>query len=89
MPSHGRGDRVAVSRTHRRGPAKAIAALLVAAGKKRGGDHRSPPRGLKISIEWRRAPQAADVVTAPYPGFPTDLQAQIMALLTVAEVARR
>ena len=29
-------------------------------------------------------PQPADVVTLPYPGFPTDLQAQFMALLSVA-----
>ncbi len=28
--------------------------------------------------------QAVDVETAPYPGFPTDLQAQFMALMTVA-----
>jgi len=28
-----------------------------------------------------------DVATLPYPGFPTDLQAQLMALLTVAEGA--
>lgn len=28
-----------------------------------------------------------DVMTEPYPGFPTDLQAQIMALMTVAEGA--
>ncbi|MBT5195729.1 MAG: UDP-N-acetylglucosamine 1-carboxyvinyltransferase [Rhodospirillaceae bacterium] len=28
-----------------------------------------------------------DVSTAPYPGFPTDLQAQIMALMTVADGA--
>jgi UDP-N-acetylglucosamine 1-carboxyvinyltransferase len=30
-------------------------------------------------------PHSADVTTAPYPGFPTDLQAQIMALMTVAD----
>ncbi len=29
--------------------------------------------------------QAVDVTTLPYPGFPTDLQAQFMALLSVAE----
>jgi UDP-N-acetylglucosamine 1-carboxyvinyltransferase len=28
-----------------------------------------------------------DVMTEPYPGFPTDLQAQVMALMTVAEGA--
>ena len=29
--------------------------------------------------------RASDVVTEPYPGFPTDLQAQMMALMTLAE----
>ena len=28
-----------------------------------------------------------DIMTAPYPGFPTDLQAQVMALMAVAEGA--
>ena len=28
---------------------------------------------------------AVDIETAPYPGFPTDMQAQMMTLLTVAE----
>jgi UDP-N-acetylglucosamine 1-carboxyvinyltransferase len=28
---------------------------------------------------------ATDVTTEPYPGFPTDLQAQVMALLTIAD----
>ena len=30
-------------------------------------------------------PRAVDVVTSPYPGFPTDLQAQMMAMLSTAE----
>jgi UDP-N-acetylglucosamine 1-carboxyvinyltransferase len=34
-------------------------------------------------------PQAVDVITAPFPGFPTDLQAQLMACLTVARGASR
>jgi UDP-N-acetylglucosamine 1-carboxyvinyltransferase len=39
-------------------------------------------RGLMIS---RSGPlQATDIVTEPYPGFPTDLQAQFMALMAVA-----
>ncbi len=29
-------------------------------------------------------PRAVDLRTAPYPGFPTDMQAQLMALLAVA-----
>jgi len=34
----------------------------------------------------RRGPlKAANVRTAPYPGFPTDMQAQLMALMTIAE----
>ena len=32
-----------------------------------------------------RAPQPTDVSTLPYPGFPTDLQAQWMALMTLAD----
>jgi UDP-N-acetylglucosamine 1-carboxyvinyltransferase len=39
-----------------------------------------------IVLESNGPVQAVDeVVTLPYPGFPTDLQAQMMALLTVAE----
>jgi UDP-N-acetylglucosamine 1-carboxyvinyltransferase len=32
-----------------------------------------------------RRPRPADIVTAPFPGFPTDLQAQWMALLCIAD----
>ena len=42
------------------------------------------PRGLKVSRTNGRV-RAVDVVTAPFPGFPTDLQAQMMALLCCAE----
>ena len=39
-----------------------------------------------ISLDMRgNRPRAVDVSTAPYPAFPTDMQAQIMALNTVAE----
>ena len=40
-------------------------------------------RGVAVSMD--RRPHAVDVATAVYPGFPTDLQAQIMALLAVSE----
>ncbi len=40
-------------------------------------------RGLKVSGQGRV--KAVDVVTEPFPGFPTDLQAQMMALLCTAE----
>jgi UDP-N-acetylglucosamine 1-carboxyvinyltransferase len=38
-----------------------------------------------IRLERRGALRAKDVVTAPHPGFPTDLQAQYLALMTQAE----
>ena len=38
-----------------------------------------------ISLERCDNWQATDISTAPYPGFPTDLQAQFMALMTQAE----
>ncbi|HSH07763.1 MAG TPA: UDP-N-acetylglucosamine 1-carboxyvinyltransferase [Burkholderiales bacterium] len=38
-----------------------------------------------IAIEMRGRPRAVDVRTAPYPGFATDMQAQLLALNTVAE----
>ena len=41
-------------------------------------------RGLKVARKNGRV-KAVDVVTEPFPGFPTDLQAQMMALLCTAE----
>jgi UDP-N-acetylglucosamine 1-carboxyvinyltransferase len=42
------------------------------------------PRGLKVARRNGRI-RAVDVVTEPFPGFPTDLQAQMMALLCIAD----
>ena len=39
---------------------------------------------IELDMEGRR-PKAVSLVTAPYPAFPTDLQAQIIALNSVAE----
>ncbi len=41
-------------------------------------------RGLHVARKNGR-PHAVDVTTAPFPGFPTDLQAQMMAMLCTAE----
>ncbi len=38
---------------------------------------------IQLDMQGRR-PQAVDIVTAPYPGFPTDMQAQFCALNAVA-----
>jgi UDP-N-acetylglucosamine 1-carboxyvinyltransferase len=45
---------------------------------------KETPRGLKVARK-NGGIRAVDVETAPFPGFPTDLQAQMMALLTIAE----
>ena len=42
------------------------------------------PRGLTVARKNGRV-RAVDVVTEPFPGFPTDLQAQMMALMCTAE----
>jgi len=42
--------------------------------------------GLRIDGRGGR-PRGVDIITEPYPGFPTDLQAQMMALMTVADGA--
>ncbi len=42
--------------------------------------------GDSIALDMHgRRPRAVDIVTAPHPGFPTDMQAQFMALNCVAE----
>lgn len=38
-----------------------------------------------VRVKCNRIPTAVDIKTMPYPGFPTDMQAQFMAMLTVAE----
>jgi UDP-N-acetylglucosamine 1-carboxyvinyltransferase len=45
------------------------------------------PDGLRIRAPARA--RAVDFITAPFPGFPTDLQAQLMACLSVARGASR
>jgi UDP-N-acetylglucosamine 1-carboxyvinyltransferase len=48
-----------------------------------GADVLAAPGGIAIGME--RRPRAVDLVTLPYPGFPTDLQPQVMAMLAAAE----
>ena len=38
-----------------------------------------------IRIRMKRRPQAVDIRTAPFPAFPTDMQAQFMAMNCIAE----
>ena len=43
--------------------------------------------GKSVQIRMEGKPEAVDVTTAPYPGFPTDLQAQMMAFMCEADGA--
>jgi UDP-N-acetylglucosamine 1-carboxyvinyltransferase len=49
-----------------------------------GIDVSETDKGLKVRRRGDR-PKAVDVITEPFPGFPTDLQAQMMAMLCIAE----
>jgi len=49
-----------------------------------GIDVTETKRGLKVARKNGRV-RAVNVVTAPFPGFPTDLQAQMMALMCTAD----
>ncbi len=59
---------------------EAMVHILAGAGVEFG----ETERGLRIS-RCNGALLGVDVMTEPFPGFPTDLQAQMMALMTVAE----
>ena len=43
------------------------------------------PGNREITITGPMRPGAVDIVTEPYPGFPTDMQAQIMAMCSIAD----
>src|SRR5207237_10445500 len=38
----------------------------------------------RVRVRGPARPRAADVITSPFPGFPTDMQAQVMTLLGLA-----
>jgi UDP-N-acetylglucosamine 1-carboxyvinyltransferase len=48
-----------------------------------GAQLRAVPGGMRVTMAER--PRAFDVVTLPYPGFPTDLQPMVVALNAVAD----
>ncbi len=58
----------------------ALDKLVTAGAHIEVGDH-----GFRVTMD--RRPRAVDVVTLPYPGFPTDLQPQFIALNAVADGA--
>jgi UDP-N-acetylglucosamine 1-carboxyvinyltransferase len=73
------GGCVTATRT-RPGTLDAVLDKLVEAGADVG------TRADRITVDMRgRRPKAVDIVTAPHPGFPTDMQAQFMAMNCIAE----
>jgi UDP-N-acetylglucosamine 1-carboxyvinyltransferase len=62
----------------RAGDLEMLIECLEAAGMQVNADDGS------VSVRASGRPQPVDIVTAPHPGFPTDLQAQWMALMTLA-----
>ncbi len=63
----------------------AVVDRLEAAGvrvEQTGGDD---PLRCSCRVSCDRAPRPVEITTQPHPGFPTDLQAQLMALLCIAE----
>ncbi len=67
---------------------KTVADSRAVNGKVTGGTPTLPqtvtaPTAVRVSSARRLLP--ADITTQPYPGFPTDLQAQLMALLCLAD----
>jgi len=57
--------------------------LVLAKLTELGADVLVTEAGIAVRLAGR--PRAVDFVTLPYPGFPTDLQPQMMALLSVAD----
>ncbi|HLT78208.1 MAG TPA: UDP-N-acetylglucosamine 1-carboxyvinyltransferase [Ferrovibrio sp.] len=51
-----------------------------------GCEIEETPRGISIARNGSRL-RGVDFLTQPYPGFPTDMQAQVMALMTVSDGA--
>jgi UDP-N-acetylglucosamine 1-carboxyvinyltransferase len=63
--------------------------LDAAIAKMREAGARITVESSAVRIVAPERPEAVDFITAPFPGFPTDLQAQLMACLAVARGASR
>ncbi|MCA1825946.1 MAG: UDP-N-acetylglucosamine 1-carboxyvinyltransferase [Myxococcales bacterium] len=63
--------------------------LDAAIAKLREAGAKITPESDGLRVIAPQKPTAVDFITAPFPGFPTDLQAQLMACLSVAKGASR
>ena len=66
------------------GAGRPLVAALWERLEEAGLDLAETPRGLRVRRGAERL-RPLRVATEPYPGFPTDLQAQLMALMTLAD----
>ncbi|MCC6742406.1 MAG: UDP-N-acetylglucosamine 1-carboxyvinyltransferase, partial [Acidobacteria bacterium] len=57
----------------------------VIAHMRQAGVHIEQPNQFTLNVHANGGLKALDIVTQEYPGFPTDMQAQYMALMTRAE----
>ena len=53
--------------------------------KLRGAGAKIEPEEDGLRVVGPQRPRPVDITTAPYPGFPTDMQAQFMALMTLTD----
>lgn len=60
---------------------------VISLAEKMGAELKQYENKLEVSMRGR--PDGIDVVTAPYPGFPTDLQSQVMAVMASAKGTSR
>jgi UDP-N-acetylglucosamine 1-carboxyvinyltransferase len=58
--------------------------LTAVVGKLKEAGVRFQPTPKGVVVSSRRAPKPVSIITRPYPGFPTDMQAQIMALMCLS-----
>ncbi|WP_346353613.1 UDP-N-acetylglucosamine 1-carboxyvinyltransferase [Azotosporobacter soli] len=58
---------------------------VIAKLKEAGVEVQEEISGIRVQSPGRKSLKAFDIKTLPYPGFPTDMQAQLMALLTVSQ----
>jgi UDP-N-acetylglucosamine 1-carboxyvinyltransferase len=58
--------------------------VVISKLKEAGATITMDDNSIELDMEGRR-PKAVSLITAPYPGFPTDLQAQLIAMNCVAE----
>ncbi len=73
------GGRVKLLNTHPR-----LMDAILDKLREAGADIETGPDWITLDMGGRRA-KAVNLHTAPYPGFPTDMQAQFVALNTIAE----